>query len=594
MNYTIAKNNQFNSIEINFSGKPCEAIRSALKNIGFRWHSVRRIWYGYADEQTTKNAIENADDAEVSNILNDKQNPDEKAKAQTAKAIAKAAAHKLPSLWERCDISDIEQHNKHNLPPVKEVAAILRKELKKRFPEVKFSITSTHNSISAYIQASPYERRRIFKNPYTGEPDKYGYFEESDELNAVQAYCKALADSWNYDDSDSMTDYFDVHFYGGYFQISSGYIQTAATEEQQADIADFQKRKAEKEAAEHAAFLAKCEADRIQREKDAEAARIQEQITAAKVEKINKTVKVVDLAESEQIAIQRLTEYRKICSLREVEKIDNYNAENDYEPTTTDAVISRKIEFSNDDIYNDFCDLFMCDFEFLRGKGGTSTADARVDKNNYLQLNEEQRKTVFWFCSDCIGVYLNGKLKFVIDPQGFSYARYILTLPNDFDEQKDTTNAQEYIKALEDYSRTLPAFYIPAPISEQIATANLQEGDSVTVLTVNDWISIANEYRGTLNSIEAKKWAQYSDAGKITITRKGKRKPDDVFFHKGSMFVLYRGILPEVPNNLKYGNVSHGMQAVNYAGASSENYIKNVIAYYKQLGFEPIINTIAR
>nr|DAH86433.1 MAG TPA: Large polyvalent protein associated domain 29 [Caudoviricetes sp.] len=558
MNYTIAKNNQFNSIEINFSGKPCEAIRSALKNIGFRWHSVRRIWYGYADEQTTKNAIENADDAEVSNILNDKQNPDEKAKAQTAKAIAKAAAHKLPSLWERCDISDIEQHNKHNLPPVKEVAAILRKELKKRFPEVKFSITSTHNSISAYIQASPYERRHIMKDRRTGEPDGYGYFEDSDELNAVQAYCKALADSWNYDNSDSMTDY------------------------------------AEKEAAEHAAFLAKCEADRIQREKDAEAARIQEQITAAKVEKINKTVKVVDLAESEQIAIQRLTEYRKICSLKEVEKIDNYNAENDYEPTTTDAVISRKIEFSNDDIYNDFCDLFMCDFEFLRGKGGTSTADARVDKNNYLQLNEEQRKTVFWFCSDCIGVYLNGKLKFVIDPQGFSYARYILTLPNDFDEQKDTTNAQEYIKALEDYSRTLPAFYIPRPISEQIATANLQEGDSVTVLTVNDWILIANEYRGTLNSIETKKWAQYSDAGKITITRKGKRKTDDVFFHKGSMFVLYRGILPEVPNNLKYGNVSHGLQAVNYAGASFENYIKNVIAYYKQLGFEPIINTIAR
>lgn len=51
MNYTIAKNNQFNSIEINFSGKPCEAIRSALKNIGFRWNSVRRIWYGYTKMQ---------------------------------------------------------------------------------------------------------------------------------------------------------------------------------------------------------------------------------------------------------------------------------------------------------------------------------------------------------------------------------------------------------------------------------------------------------------------------------------------------------------------------------------------------------------
>ena len=69
MNYTITKNNQFKSIEINFTGKPCEAIRSALKNIGFRWHSVRRIWYGYADEQTAKDAIENADDADVTSIF---------------------------------------------------------------------------------------------------------------------------------------------------------------------------------------------------------------------------------------------------------------------------------------------------------------------------------------------------------------------------------------------------------------------------------------------------------------------------------------------------------------------------------------------
>ena len=31
MTYTITKNEQFNSIEINFDGKPCEAIRDALK-----------------------------------------------------------------------------------------------------------------------------------------------------------------------------------------------------------------------------------------------------------------------------------------------------------------------------------------------------------------------------------------------------------------------------------------------------------------------------------------------------------------------------------------------------------------------------------
>ena len=50
----MTKNAQFNSVEITFDGKPCEAIRDALKALRFRWHNVRRVWYGYADEQTTR------------------------------------------------------------------------------------------------------------------------------------------------------------------------------------------------------------------------------------------------------------------------------------------------------------------------------------------------------------------------------------------------------------------------------------------------------------------------------------------------------------------------------------------------------------
>lgn len=50
MSFTIAKNNTFNSLEINFDGKPSEMVRNILKKFGFRWHGVRRIWYGYGDE----------------------------------------------------------------------------------------------------------------------------------------------------------------------------------------------------------------------------------------------------------------------------------------------------------------------------------------------------------------------------------------------------------------------------------------------------------------------------------------------------------------------------------------------------------------
>lgn len=58
MTYTITKNAQFNSVEILFDGKPSEAIRSALKELKFRWHGVKKVWYGYSDEETVRKAID--------------------------------------------------------------------------------------------------------------------------------------------------------------------------------------------------------------------------------------------------------------------------------------------------------------------------------------------------------------------------------------------------------------------------------------------------------------------------------------------------------------------------------------------------------
>lgn len=60
-NYTITANPSFNSIEITFDGKPSDAIRTALKELRFRWHNVKKVWYGYKDEQTVRAAIAAAD-----------------------------------------------------------------------------------------------------------------------------------------------------------------------------------------------------------------------------------------------------------------------------------------------------------------------------------------------------------------------------------------------------------------------------------------------------------------------------------------------------------------------------------------------------
>ncbi len=57
MVFRIEPNRDYNSNEVFFDGKPAQEVIDALKNLGMRWHHVRRCWYGYATESAIKNAI---------------------------------------------------------------------------------------------------------------------------------------------------------------------------------------------------------------------------------------------------------------------------------------------------------------------------------------------------------------------------------------------------------------------------------------------------------------------------------------------------------------------------------------------------------
>lgn len=74
MTYTITTNPTFNSIEIQFDGKPTEAIRSALKALHFRWHSVKKVWYGYSTEEAAKAAIDGKTNEHTTNTTKVKEN----------------------------------------------------------------------------------------------------------------------------------------------------------------------------------------------------------------------------------------------------------------------------------------------------------------------------------------------------------------------------------------------------------------------------------------------------------------------------------------------------------------------------------------
>lgn len=68
MTYEITRNTRFASFEIRFDGKPCDAVRDVLRGLRFRWHGVKKIWYGFAkSEDDLRTAIDgvNVDTPEI-------------------------------------------------------------------------------------------------------------------------------------------------------------------------------------------------------------------------------------------------------------------------------------------------------------------------------------------------------------------------------------------------------------------------------------------------------------------------------------------------------------------------------------------------
>ena len=42
---TLFINKELNGIEVIFEDKPAQAVIDSLKNNGFRWHRVKKLWY---------------------------------------------------------------------------------------------------------------------------------------------------------------------------------------------------------------------------------------------------------------------------------------------------------------------------------------------------------------------------------------------------------------------------------------------------------------------------------------------------------------------------------------------------------------------
>ena len=169
----VALNNAKNGIEIRFESKPSDNVLTALHEYGFRWSNKQKMWYAkQTDERITfANSL-----AEKEGIFVPNKELNQKKKESY-------------NLWEMTRTDTIEDNfEKYHIYDTKEIAAIIRKHLKERFPMCKWSVTKDGNSIYVHLLVSPWKK-------------------DSDEVNSIVHYAYEFAQSYNYDNEDNIIDY---------------------------------------------------------------------------------------------------------------------------------------------------------------------------------------------------------------------------------------------------------------------------------------------------------------------------------------------------------------------------------------------------
>lgn len=540
-------NEKLNGIEIWFSPRPENEVLETLKGAGFRWHRMKKLWYA----KQTPERLELA-----------------KSLSEGGKTVAiktKNKENKLVSLWNRCKTDDISRERNMEIGgrycDTKAIAAETRKHIKERFPEIKFSCRigsggwASANEVNFYFKQSPYEKDSV-------------YFE------AIRDYVKAWLWSFNYDNSDLMTDYFDRGFYE---EISTwDYEVVEPTEAQLQDMADFDKEMEKAEEEKRAEEERKYQEYLKEQEEQKKLWEERERIAKAKAEEINDNVEVKDLDEKYVLEGEMLCGIGKECSLAEVREEGRRNSKKET------VLIKREIHFSDERIYDNFCEMFLYDWEFLAGFGGTGTFDERVTDENIQLLTTSQRSDVKWILWDCVAVFLNGELKLVIDPEGYSYARYVnevvgeLTRTTIEDEEKE--------------GKDKPEFHFPEPVAEQ--AEGLEVGKTYSMIKLNPWTLMSERTDFKLEGKELTSYAQYKNSLRLRFTIKGKRNLQECFIHDGSETIIIPGEAPSAPADIAKRIINENMYEDLTSGMNAKTFLVNMVRFYEAQDIKPVINTL--
>lgn len=598
----ITLNTEKNGIELRFDTKPNTDIITAIKEAGFRWSGKQRMWYAKQNDETVA----------LANQISESEGSFEY-KQKTETNI---------DLWSLTRTEGIEDnYGNTRITNTKEIAANIRKHLRNRFSMCKWSVTSDYNSIRVELLESSFSRN-------------------SEALKAIVNYAYTYAQSWNYNNSDLMTDYFDVNFYST-CKVSYNYNQRECKPNETELETDFLAKKSEFDAEQK-----KQEEERIK--KGVEEYKIRQaeykKAEAERQKKIHRIEKNAEIKTVDYIILNAILKANKDDNLDHTEIYDEKQCRETCQ-------VSREVHFTTE-VYALFEKQLMSDYSFFDGMGGSRTDDRRIQSSiDYDMMTEEERETVEWYNIDCVAIYCDGELKLIVDPQGYNYARYVYV----YDEQSqkvDTYHSDygiseeehqhniELAETIEDVSTEIisqneikktwqdedfdlykacmkewiyankfklnagivRAITIPElktvmykvltevdSIAEQFKNTNLEAGQRITIVKYSDF-GMMSVSKVTFHSYEIGQYAQYDNSVKMTFKPHRKKGLYYKWFY-GDV-IIYNGWY-DIPDTVLF-DISYKEHCITqkskWASFDRKQY-DAILEYFAEQGLKPIINT---
>lgn len=219
MNYEITNNAQFGSKEIYFDGKPSEEVRNALKALKFRWHGIKKCWYGFADENTLISAIL---------ATNEGKEPEDPATVTTDGYMGGGAIYGSKSRLglygqelKKAIAQDLKKEGIKGVTLSMKNSSLTAtiKVLPSDFISLEeylnnFALESHEEREKIRVSAATLDYKakteeRLHLNEYFLERNKHLNASASERIRKVNSIIKA----YNFDESNAMVDYFHTNFY---------------------------------------------------------------------------------------------------------------------------------------------------------------------------------------------------------------------------------------------------------------------------------------------------------------------------------------------------------------------------------------------